>query len=191
MQLHEETSKILNRVNHFCEARIIFDPDAFKLDQDTEGIYDYANDSADTADNHNPLVSQDCMMEHYKNRSYIPKVVWKKCPRPGHAGVAPWDNNLLYIAATDTRTVLIFNRHSTQLEGRLTHADMLYPQGVAFSKKLQEIYISDKWKHCIHVFNRNGEYQRSLLSKGEKTKYGPYTSFKWGSMNAAVRDSGA
>jgi tripartite motif-containing protein 2/3 len=43
---------------------------------------------------------------------------------------------------------------------------MVYPQGLAFSKTNSEIYVSDKWKHCIHVFSKNGDYLREMLSKG-------------------------
>jgi tripartite motif-containing protein 2/3 len=168
MNLHKETSRLLSQVSHYGEARVIFDPDTFKLDQDTEGVY------KDVGDGENVTLSRstsslerfEVASQHYRSRSFVPKLVWNKCPRPASAGVPPWDNRLLYIAATDTHTVLILNKNRRKLEGRLTSSEMVYPQGLAFSKTNSEIYVSDKWKHCIHVFSKNGDYLREMLSKG-------------------------
>ncbi|XP_044264877.1 RING finger protein nhl-1-like [Tribolium madens] len=167
MNLHKETSRLLSLVTHYGEARVIFDPESFKLDQDTEGIYsDVGDNEISTSRSTNSLERFESASQNYKNRSFIPKLVWNKCPRPADVGIPPWDNRLLYIAATDTHTVLILNRDRRKLEGRLISSEMVYPQGIAFSKTHQEIYVSDKWKHCIHVFSKNGDYLRDMLSKG-------------------------
>lgn len=50
--------------------------------------------------------------------------------------------------------------------GRLTSTEMLCPQSIAFSEKRKEIYVSDKSKHCVHVFSSGGEHLRNLGSKG-------------------------
>lgn len=44
---------------------------------------------------------------------------------------------------------------------------MLFPHFIEFSKDREEIFVSDKWKHCIFVFSKSGEYLRMLGSKGE------------------------
>lgn len=41
---------------------------------------------------------------------------------------------------------------------------MACPAGVAFSKDTKEVYVSDKWKHCVHVFTSVGEYTRCLAN---------------------------
>lgn len=38
---------------------------------------------------------------------------------------------------------------------------MFHPSALAFSKSRKEIYVSDKWAHCIHVFSSEGEYLRT------------------------------
>lgn len=165
--MHKETSRLLSLVSHYGEARVIFDPETFRLDQDTEGIYSDVSDNENvTSRNTNSLERFESASQYYKTRSFIPKLIWNRCPRPANVGVPPWDNRLLYITATDTHTVLILNRDRRKLEGRLISSDMLYPQGITFSKTHQEIYISDKWKHCIHVFSKNGDYLKDMLSKG-------------------------
>ncbi|RZB40236.1 zf-C3HC4 and/or NHL domain containing protein [Asbolus verrucosus] len=168
INLHRETSRLLTLVNHYGEARVIFDPELCRLDQDTEGIYNDVeeNETVNSSRTVNSLERFEVASQYYRNRSFVPNLVWKKCPRPANVGVPPWDNSLLYIAATDTHTVLILNRERRKLEGRLSSSEMLYPQGIAFSKKYKEIYISDKWKHCIHVFSKSGEYLRDMLVKG-------------------------
>ena len=167
MNFHRETSSLLSAVSRFVEARVIFDPESFRLDQATEGIYNEVEDGENAPPRGtNSLERYENASQQYRNRSFVPKLVWSRCPRPANVAVPPWDSRLLYIAATDTHTVLILNRDRRKLQGRLTSSEMLYPQGIAFSKKHQEIYVSDKWKHCIHVFSKNGDYLRDMLSKG-------------------------
>lgn len=168
MTLHRETSRLLSSVSHYGEASVFFDPECFRLEQDTEGIY-YDNENTDLSNGFIASNSTDryqTIIQHYKLKSFVPKLVWNRCPRPANIGIPPWDNRLLYIAATDTGAVLILNRNDRKLEGRLTATGMVYPQGIAFSKINQEIYISDKWNHCIHVFSKSGAYLRKMLTKG-------------------------
>lgn len=106
------------------------------------------------------------MFAYYKSRAFIEKVIWSKCPRPAGIAIPPWNHNHLYVAATDNQVVLILDRQRMKLIGRLSSDDMLCPQRIAFSEKRKEIYVTDKWKHCIHVFSDIGEYQRVLSTKG-------------------------
>lgn len=48
-------------------------------------------------------------------RSFVPKLVWNKCPRPAGLAIPPWDDNKLYIAATDSHYVLILDRSKFKL----------------------------------------------------------------------------
>lgn len=74
VNLHRETSKLLNQVGYFGEARIAFDPDTFRLEQISEGIY---NDVVDEQQPHqsgqgngvaNPFENEDSMVKHYRDR---------------------------------------------------------------------------------------------------------------------------
>ncbi|XP_066153280.1 tripartite motif-containing protein 2-like [Euwallacea fornicatus] len=164
LNLHKETSKILDQVGYFGEARITFDPDAFKLEQMSEGIY---NDEEEPQQQNfflvtNPFESIDSMTKHYKARSFMPKLVWNKCPRPAGLGIPPWDENKLYIAATDSHYVLILDKSRFKLVDRLTHADMVCPAGLAFWANKKEVFVSDKWKHWVHVFSSEGAHLRSF-----------------------------
>ncbi|KAJ8972295.1 hypothetical protein NQ317_018629 [Molorchus minor] len=85
MNLHRETANLLNEIYHYGEARIIFDPESFHLDQDTEGIYNEIeeNVSSKLPVEENPFENVSSMIRHYKSHSFIPKLLWTKCPRPG------------------------------------------------------------------------------------------------------------
>lgn len=75
VNLHRETSKLLDQVGYFGEARIAFDPDTFRLEQISEGIY---NDVVDEQQPHhqsgqgygvaNPFENEDSMVKHYRDR---------------------------------------------------------------------------------------------------------------------------
>lgn len=152
------------------ETRLLFDPKTFKVKQINEFFNrSGSGENGDTVDGGviaNPLESVETMISYYLNKSSNPKLVWTKCPRPAGLGIPPWSKNLLYITATDRKVVLIMDRTLFKIVGKLTAPDMLCTQGVAFSEKLLEIYVSDKWKHCIHVFSSEGDYLRSLCALG-------------------------
>ncbi|KAJ8927538.1 hypothetical protein NQ314_019983 [Rhamnusium bicolor] len=167
MNLHRETAKVLNEVYHYGEARIIFDPDTFKLDQDTEGIYNEIeeNSSTNSSSAENPFESIIAMVKHYKSRSFVPKLLWTKCPRPGGVGIPPWDSSKIFIATTDNHNILILDRSKFKLIGNISNPEMICPTALAFSKSRKEIFVSDKWKHCVHVFSCDGEYLRNACSQ--------------------------
>ncbi|KAJ8972296.1 hypothetical protein NQ317_018630 [Molorchus minor] len=39
---------------------------------------------------------------------------------------------------------------------------MQYPHSLAFSKTRKEIFVSDKWNHCVHIFSSEGEFLKSI-----------------------------
>lgn len=43
----------------------------------------------------------------------------------------------------------------------------MYPHSVSCCPESEEIFVSDKWSHCIFVFNKSGEYLRTLGNKGD------------------------
>ncbi|KAK9732398.1 NHL repeat [Popillia japonica] len=168
MNLHRNTSKILDDISHWGETRKIFDSDNFKLEEDNEGLNSEVEESQ--ARNgfrmgNNPLENTDALITYYKTKSFIPKLQWTKSPKPAGVAVSPWSNNI-YIAATDSQMILILNRQRAKIIGKIQTPEMLCPHGIAFSKNRKEMYVTDKWKHCIHVFSSFGDYLRSLCSKG-------------------------
>ncbi|KAJ8926023.1 hypothetical protein NQ315_009878 [Exocentrus adspersus] len=167
MNLHRETAKLLDEVYHFGEARLIFDPESFKVDQDTEGVYNDLEDNAAATPSKtdNPFESVVAMAKHYRSRSSVPKLVWTKCPRPGGLGIPPWDTTKLLIAAMDSHNILVLDRSRFKLVDRISHPDMLCPSALAFSNTRKEIFASDKWKHCVHVFSSEGQYLRSACNE--------------------------
>lgn len=163
MNLHRETAKLFNEIYHYGEARLIFDSDKFRIEQATEGIYKDIEDTETTkvANVENPFENTNSMIKHYKSRGFVPKLLWSKCPRPGGVNIAPWDTSKVYIAATDSRNILILDRSKFKLVGRVNHPEMLCPTSLVFSKTTKEMFVTDKWKHCIHVFSPEGEYLRN------------------------------
>lgn len=176
MNLHRETAKLFDEINRFGEARVTFDPVMFRIDQVEEAIYNEIEEN----DNSNskeavaeiPIENVAAMVKHYRNRNFVPKLQWNKCPRPGGVGIAPWDKSKIYICATDSRNVLILDREKFKLVGRINHTEMLCPTSIAFLERLKEIFVSDKWKHCIHVFSEKGEYRRSFTNLNLKSPEG-------------------
>ncbi|OWR52805.1 hypothetical protein KGM_202929B, partial [Danaus plexippus plexippus] len=101
------------------------------------------------------------------SRNFIPHYSWRKTSRPCGVGVSPW-NNHLYICGMDSHSVLVVERTQAKIVSRLSCEGMLCPVHIAFMKPLGEIYVTDKWKHCIHVFSKDGDYLRSLGQKGSR-----------------------
>ncbi|XP_023019781.2 uncharacterized protein [Leptinotarsa decemlineata] len=164
MNLHRETAKLFEEIYHYGEARIVFDSENMKIDQDQEGIYNDIGENNSTKIDSvvNPYESVNSMIKHYKTRSFQPKLLWTKCPRPGAVGIAPWDSTKIYVAATDSKNILILDRSKFKLVGRINNPEMICPTNIAFSLEPREIFVSDKWKNCIHVFSSNGEYLRTF-----------------------------
>ncbi|XP_050296282.1 uncharacterized protein LOC126736108 isoform X2 [Anthonomus grandis grandis] len=174
LNLHRETSKLLDQVNYFGEARLTFDPESYKLDQISEGIYNDEDNNQNQASSPikvgNPCDSAETMAKQYRGRSFTPKLVWNKCPSPGGLGIPPWDNTKLYIATTFKRNVLILDRSKLKLIDRLTHETMSCPAGIAFSKSRKEVFITDKWQNCVHVFSHEGDFLRTICTNKFKLK---------------------
>ncbi|KAL3287835.1 hypothetical protein HHI36_002293 [Cryptolaemus montrouzieri] len=157
INFHKKTSKVFEDIQHFGIESIHFNQDTFKLEKE---------ENASAAFN---LTSKSFAYSRSKYKmksSSKPKLVWEKCPRPGHVAIPPWDNKKLYIAATDSRTILVMSIDKLKLLEKISSPEMLYPQSLAFAFDTEEIFVSDKWKHSIHVFSKTGGYIRSFGGKG-------------------------
>jgi DNA-binding beta-propeller fold protein YncE len=61
---------------------------------------------------------------------------------PAGVGVAPWNDGMnMYVAGTDGRQVLVIDCNRMKSVHQLSTPDMLHPQGIAFSKRLHEVYV--------------------------------------------------
>ncbi|KAF5283822.1 hypothetical protein FQA39_LY04642 [Lamprigera yunnana] len=164
MNYHKITSKLLEDISRWADNKIMFDDKSFKIIQTNSIGTDNYEEISSGADN--TFESVDTMSAYYRENNFKTKLVWNKCPRPGGVGIPPWATNLLYIATTDKKAVLIMDRNVSKVIGKLSTVEMICPQGITFCGQRQEVYVSDKWKHRIYVFNSEGDYLRTLASPG-------------------------
>ncbi|XP_017773515.1 PREDICTED: RING finger protein nhl-1-like [Nicrophorus vespilloides] len=160
MHFHNEISQLLDEVSRFGETHAIFDANTFKLDEESEDVVDgnkYVGNALDSNVN---------LGLHYKRRVFQPKFIWTKCPKPAGIAISPWAQELVYIATTDSQEVFILNKATLKVVGRLTHEEMLCPWAVCFCEQRSEVFVSDKYGHCVHVFSSDNQYMRTILRKG-------------------------
>ncbi|KAL4715052.1 hypothetical protein ACJJTC_003203 [Scirpophaga incertulas] len=169
VNLHQNTMQILSEVSKWDTQHLLFDKEEFRLEMDSGTPVDAESDDPipEAAKQNNPLENEDSLFLHYRSRNFIPHYVWRKASRPGGIGIGPW-NGHLYVCGMDIHTILVVERSQAKVVMRLTHEDMLCPVQIAFMKSLGEIYVTDKWKHCVHVFSKEGEYLRMIGQKGSR-----------------------
>ncbi|CAH0764401.1 unnamed protein product [Diatraea saccharalis] len=175
VNLHQNTLHILSDVSKWDTERFVFDKEGFRIELDSATpLYAESDDPLpEGAKQNNPLESEDSLCMYYRSRNFVPHFVWRKASRPGGIGISPWTGHL-YICGMDIHCVLIVERSQAKIVGRLTHENMLCPVQIAFMKSLGEIYVADKWKHCVHVFSMSGDYLRAIGQKG--SRYGMFRS---------------
>lgn len=67
---------------------------------------------------------------------------------------------------TDSRQIYGVDKLKGKLLFRISSPHMICPVGITFSQSTEEMFVSDKWKHCVHVFSKAGVYLRSFGKKG-------------------------
>ncbi|KAI5635130.1 6-bladed beta-propeller domain-containing protein [Phthorimaea operculella] len=169
VNLHQNALQILSEVSKWDAESLIFDKENFRIEKDTATPTEAESDDPlpECGNKNEPLESEDSLVLHYRSRNFVPHYVWRKTARPGGVGIGPWDNHL-YVCGMDSHCVLVVERSHAKIVSRLTCEDMLCPVHIAFMKSAGEIYVTDKWKHCVHVFSKGGEYIRSFGHKGGK-----------------------
>ncbi|XP_053615115.1 RING finger protein nhl-1-like isoform X1 [Plodia interpunctella] len=169
VNLHQNALQILLDVSKWDTEHFMFDKENFRIEKDAATPRDAESEDPmpDGFKQNDPLESETSLIQHYRSRNFIPHYTWKKTSRPCGVGIAPWSGHL-YICGMDSHCVMVVERSQAKIVTRLTHEDMLCPVQIAFMKSLGEIYVTDKWKHCVHVFSREGEYLRSLGQKGSR-----------------------
>lgn len=167
MQLHQNTSTLLEDVSKWGEFKSTLDRDALKIDMNSDDVLKNKTNTGITIKKINSFNEKDknnAVIMHYRTYGFETKLYWNKCPRPAGIGIAPWDKNLLYIATTDNKVVLVFDMEKTKVIDRLAKDLMSCPYGITFNSNRKEIYVTDKWHHCIHVFQHIGNYLRTLCN---------------------------
>ncbi|XP_019540124.3 RING finger protein nhl-1-like [Aedes albopictus] len=185
LNLHKEISIVFEEISHWGEEIVLFDQKKCKI----EVVGTYGNVDAATVGLENDkeptkcstistidpamLDTEEAVFTYYKNHSFKPKLFWNKCHRPAGVGVAPWkqetvEQSLLYISGAESRLIYVVNRTTGDVVQRIVHEDMSYPNGISFDEEKQEIFVSDKWKHCIFVFAADGTFMRQLCDKGDQ-----------------------
>ncbi|XP_077260106.1 uncharacterized protein LOC143896262 [Temnothorax americanus] len=102
----------------------------------------------------------------YKRKNFTPKIIVTRdiVQRPSALAVDSWRDNIIVTCPGSGRIVILDRKF--KLVRKIRHQEMMAPQGVAFLQEHDEIYVTDKWKHCIFVFNHNGELVRRMCEKG-------------------------
>ncbi|XP_045777272.1 RING finger protein nhl-1-like [Maniola jurtina] len=169
INLHTNTLQLLTEVSKWDSEKYAFDKENFRIESDSTTPYDAESDDPlpEAAKQDDPMESEASLSLHYRSRNFIPHYIWRKTSRPSGVGISPW-NNHLYICGMDSHSVLVVERAQAKIVTRLSCDEMLCPVHIAFMKSLGEIYVTDKWKHCVHVFSKDGDYLRSLGQKGSR-----------------------
>ncbi|KAL6259960.1 hypothetical protein P5V15_009869 [Pogonomyrmex californicus] len=102
----------------------------------------------------------------YKRRTFTPKVIVNRdiVQRPSALAIDSWRNNIITTCPGSGQVVILDRKF--KLVRRIRHEEMIAPQGVTFLQMHDEIYVTDKWKHCIFVFNHKGDLVHRIGSKG-------------------------
>ncbi|XP_059620733.1 RING finger protein nhl-1-like [Phlebotomus argentipes] len=172
LQMHKRVSGILQDVSKCDDTRMMFNEEEFRIELNTpEGGEETEEDSPEQEDS-NPLEDKVSLVKYIMSRDLKAKLFWGKCPRPLGVFLAPWvdeiiGEQLLYIAGSDSKIIFAIERKKGRIIHRIFHEDMIYPHSIALSSDSQEIFVSDKWKHCIFVFSRHGDLQRVIGAKGD------------------------
>ncbi|CAK1584541.1 unnamed protein product [Parnassius mnemosyne] len=169
LNIHQNALQLLTDVSKWDSNSYVFDKENFCIELETATPLDAESDDPlpEAAKQNNPLESEESLVLYYRSRNFTPYYVWRKTARPCGIGIGPW-NEHLYICAKDSHSILVVERSQAKIVMRLTCEEMLCPVHIAFLENLGEIYVTDKWKHCIHVFSKEGEHLRSIGQKGSR-----------------------
>ncbi|KYM98905.1 RING finger protein nhl-1, partial [Cyphomyrmex costatus] len=84
--------------------------------------------------------------------------------RPTALAIDSWRDNIIITCPGSGRIIVLDRKF--KVVRKIRHQEMIAPQGVAFLQEHDEIYVTDKWKHCIFVFNHKGELVYRMCNKG-------------------------
>ncbi|KAL6437147.1 hypothetical protein ACFW04_005017 [Cataglyphis niger] len=102
----------------------------------------------------------------YKRKTFTSKIIANRdmVQRPSALAVDSWRDNIITTCPGSGQVVILDRKF--KVVRRIRHQEMIAPQGLAFLQENDEIYVTDKWKHCIFVFDHKGELVRRMCTKG-------------------------
>ncbi|KAK8781286.1 hypothetical protein V5799_017377 [Amblyomma americanum] len=117
-------------------------------------------------------LAADAQSRLYRSKSFLARMRLGNglMQRPSGVAVSPWSSEI-FVVSMDNHKVFTFDSTTGKFlrsfgsRGQ-QEGEFLCPFGIALSQIDQEILITDKWKHCIHVFDRDGNFRRQIGMKG-------------------------
>ncbi|XP_076330070.1 uncharacterized protein LOC143235751 [Tachypleus tridentatus] len=192
LRLHHESSDLMSDSCLSFHNKLLFDPQSFTLNTrikefSTEGHEEsgtgsvalHPAPSGEEARNENcnpkPREWIEAHARLYRLKSFAPKVKLgtNQLQRPSGVALSPWSNEV-FVVSMDNHRVAIFDINSgkyLRFFGSRGHkpGEFLCPFGIALSQTEQTILVTDKWKHCIHVFRKDGKFQKQIGMKGRSS----------------------
>lgn len=185
IKLHHESSEALSDVSSSEQGKLSFDREAFVVTVDKRSEANMGSDD----ENREPEVVEeeqassaksevkvkeeaDQHSRFYRSKSFSPKAKLGSglLQRPSGIAVSPWSHEI-FVVAMDNHRVFVFDFQTGRLHRSFGSrgqkpGEFLCPFGIALSPPGQQILVTDKWKHCIHVFGKDGKFQKQLGNKG-------------------------
>ncbi|XP_053676484.1 RING finger protein nhl-1-like [Anopheles nili] len=178
LKLHKDTSIILEEVALWGRERILFNREKLKVEtvfekRATSVVKRSASTQHFQKHQLHPNSSETSLVQFYKSHIYKPRLLWNHCQRPTGVGFAPWNHDklekpLLYVAGSECRIVFGIDKTNGEIVQKIAHEELSYPQGITFDPERKELFVTDKWKHCIFVFSQEGKLLRKLCSRGDQ-----------------------
>uniref|UniRef100_A0A904MUR9 RING-type domain-containing protein n=1 Tax=Culex quinquefasciatus TaxID=7176 RepID=A0A904MUR9_CULQU len=181
LSFHKEVSIVFEEISQWGKEIILFDQENSKIEVINTIADGTSSNTASTIEGTSKVISSKCaplntresITAFYKNHSFKPKMVWNKCHRPAGVGMAPWmygetNEAPIYIAGAESKMLFVVNKTNGDVMQRVSYDKMVYPNAITFDQKSKEVFVSDKWKHCIFVFSAEGTFLRQLCEKGDQ-----------------------
>lgn len=192
LRLHRESSDLMSDSCLSFHDKVLFDPQSFTLNTRIKEFRAEGNEESGTGpivlhpapsgeearnENCNPKQREwiEAHARLYRLKSFAPKVKLgtNQLQRPSGIAVSPWSDEV-FVVSMDNHRVAIFDINSgkyLRFFGRRGHkaGEFLCPFGIALSQIEQTILVTDKWKHCIHVFKKDGKFQKQIGMKGRSS----------------------
>lgn len=103
----------------------------------------------------------------------------KKLSKPvGLTIVDDW----IYVVDSALREVCVFDGNG-KFRGRFGSERLVRPSGIAYYAKQDQLYVSDTGGHVIYVFNKSGDYIRTIGSRGVEAGHFNFPTHLWVDKN--------
>ncbi|XP_065167422.1 tripartite motif-containing protein 2-like [Atheta coriaria] len=170
MDFHHRLAKILETISSLAVNYKQFNMTTFKLDTPTFPVTTPTDNFIYEELRSSQITSPAMLLNYYKNKVFTPKSVYQKLQKPTGVCCSPWNCNQVYVC--NMKTIYVYDIDAGKVTARIQDENMQCPQSIACNISSSEIFVSDKVKNMIHVFNKDGVYQRHLAPKGLSNPHG-------------------